>query len=63
MQNDMENIPITLIVMWISVIVQGNYETNVAFGAVFLFGRIMHTICMSIFVCLTNNYLYSFYFL
>lgn len=41
----MENIPITLTLMWIAVICQGNYETNVAFATIFLFGRVMHTIC------------------
>eukprot|EP01084_Bolivina_argentea_P122746 217520_1 len=44
-QNDMENIPITIILMWIAVIAQGNNETNVAFAVMFLFGRTMHTIC------------------
>eukprot|EP01084_Bolivina_argentea_P067210 122448_1 len=44
-QNDMENIPITLILMWIAVIVDGNNEVNVTLAAVFLFGRIMHSLC------------------
>ena len=45
-QNDMENILITLTLMWISFIVDGNAETNVALASIFLFGRTMHTICM-----------------
>ena len=51
-QNDMENIPITLTLMWIAVITRGNFETNVVFAAIFLFGRVMHTICMSMFYLL-----------
>merc|ERR1740123_1359165 len=44
-QNDMENIPITITLLWIAVFINGNNEANVAFASAFLFGRTMHTIC------------------
>ena len=45
-QNDMENIPITITLLWIAVYINGNNEANVACAGAFLFGRTMHTISM-----------------
>merc|ERR1712154_302682 len=44
-QNDMENIPITIILMWIAVIVNGDNTVNIIMASLFCFGRIMHSIC------------------
>ena len=45
-QNDMENIPITLLLLWISVYTNENNETNVAFAINFFVARTIHTIGM-----------------
>merc|ERR1719295_933379 len=44
-QNDLENIPITVLLMWIAVICGGDNLTNVILAALFLFGRVMHSVC------------------
>ena len=44
-QNDLENIPITITLMWISVLFRGYNVTNIVLASLFIFGRIMHTVC------------------
>mmetsp|Transcript_24912 Transcript_24912/g.21794 ORF Transcript_24912/g.21794 Transcript_24912/m.21794 type:complete len:177 (+) Transcript_24912:30-560(+) len=44
-QNDLENIPITITLMWISVLFGGDNLTNIVLASLFTFGRLTHTIC------------------
>ena len=43
--NDLENIPVTLALMWAAVVVQANNEAIVGLSAAFVFARVSHTIC------------------
>ena len=44
-QNDLENIPITITLMWVAYICGGDNVTNIVLASLFTLGRIMHTIC------------------
>ena len=44
-QNDLENIPITITLMWVAYIVKGDQLTNIILASLFVFGRIMHSVC------------------
>ena len=43
--NDLENIPVTLALMWAAVVVGANNEAIVALASAFVFARVGHTFC------------------
>ena len=43
-QNDMENIPITIILLWVAVICNGDNVVNIILASTFLFARIGHSV-------------------
>mmetsp|Transcript_41150 Transcript_41150/g.66181 ORF Transcript_41150/g.66181 Transcript_41150/m.66181 type:complete len:171 (+) Transcript_41150:28-540(+) len=44
-QNDLENIPLTIMLMWIAVLCNGDKLTNIVLASLFTVGRIGHSIC------------------